>query len=72
MKKLLILLLLIFAGCNESDVKPLDQHILSAPPAWQEAYGDTPQTQLYFNMVVMQAEYVKIRQKIDALETPEN
>ncbi len=53
-KKILILAVVLLAGCTETvktppDIKPLNQHLMPAPQNWKDAYGDTLQTQLVYN-----------------------
>ena len=56
---LLLMMLIMLVGCNESqkvpqeNIKPLDQQLVPARQDWKDAYGDTLETQIAFNLAIL-------------------
>jgi len=73
MKNLIILIVLMAAGCQEvqqQKYKPLNQLIAPARQDWKDAYGDTLETQMVFNLAVLRLNDVEIAKMINSLRPP--
>lgn len=57
MKKMLVLIVILFiAGCNEdekpSNIKPIEQQLIPLDPNWAIAYGDSEQSHLTYAVAI--------------------
>ena len=71
MKKLMLIvcaIVLLAAGCQEEqrnpNYKPLNELITPARQDWKDAYGDTLQTQMMFNLAVLRFNDIEIAKAI--------
>ncbi len=75
MEKVLLTMCLIamLAGCNEAQkisatgVKPLNQQLAPTPQDWKDAYGDTIETQLAFNMRISRRNEILIADMVNKM-----
>lgn len=74
-KLLLILLLLLFTGCNEvqtvpDGIRPLKDLLLQPQQNWVDAYGDDLETRLVYNIVVLRNNQLEIAKMISRMHPP--
>lgn len=80
MKKVIVVLsMLFFAGCDEGvvktkvlppDIRPLSQQMTPASQEWKDAYGDTLENQIIFNLAVLRNNDMVIAKTINNLHPP--
>lgn len=74
MKKVLIFtILLCIIGCNEvqkapvTSVKPIGRYLVPMRQDWKDAYGETLESQMVYNLVIMRSNQMKIAKMISKL-----
>lgn len=51
-------------------IKPLYEHLIEAPPNWKEAYGDTLEARIIYNLAILRNNQLEIAKMISRLHPP--
>lgn len=74
----LIVLLFLLVGCNEvqkapeeaqpkTNIKPLSEQLIPARQDWKGAYGDTLESQMAYNLVILRNNQLEIAKMISKM-----